>query len=206
MAFPRRTCGAYESGLRVQHGAKAACRRERWHRLRRTGSSLSSSFSSGFPSNWPARMPTSTVPEMIPVGVGCIEATTTVTQGELRNARGPEFDLGGPEPPWRIPGERMEMRRKSPGEHLVPLSTQAAALLTELRTITGRDPHDLLFAGLVPGKPISDATLGQALRRLGYGSERIVPHGLRRSQESRECIDPAQDAVRSSATASERAS
>ena len=99
--------------------------------------------------------------------------------GELRNARWPEFDLDGPEPLWRIPGERMKMRRKNPGEHLVPLATQVVELLKKLRTITWDNAHGLLFPGLVPGKPISDATLGQALRRLGYGPERIVPHGFR---------------------------
>ncbi len=99
--------------------------------------------------------------------------------GELRNARWPEFDLDGPDPLWRIPGERMKMRRKNPGEHLVPLSTQVAGLLRKLRTITGDNAHGLLFPGLVAGKPISDATLGQALRRLGYGPDRIVPHGFR---------------------------
>ena len=99
--------------------------------------------------------------------------------GELRNARWPEFDLDAAEPLWRIPGERMKMRRKDPGEHLVPLSTQAATLLRELRTITGKNSHHLVFPGLMAGKPISDATLGQALRRLGYGPERIVPHGFR---------------------------
>ena len=98
---------------------------------------------------------------------------------ELRNARWPEFDLDGPEPLWRIPGERMKMRRKNPGEHLVPLSTQATALLLELRAITGANVHGLLFPGYVSGKPISDATRGQALRRLGYGPDRIVPHGFR---------------------------
>ena len=97
----------------------------------------------------------------------------------LRNARRPEFDLDGAEPLWRIPGERMKMRRKNPGEHLVPLSTQVVALLRKLRTITWDKLHGLLFPGLVPGKPISDATLGQALRRLGYGPDRIVPHGFR---------------------------
>ena len=99
--------------------------------------------------------------------------------GELRNARWPEFDLDVPEPLWRIRSERMKMRRKNPGEHLVPLSMQAGALLKELRTITGTNVHGLLFPGLLPGKPISDATLGQALRRLGYGPDRIVPHGFR---------------------------
>jgi integrase len=102
--------------------------------------------------------------------------------GELRNARWREFDLEGTGdhgPLWRIPGERMKMRRKNPGEHLVPLAAQVVAMLKELHGITGHDPHGLLFPGLVPGKPISDATLGQALRRLGYGPDRVVPHGFR---------------------------
>ncbi len=114
--------------------------------------------------------------------------------GELRNARWGEFELDssavaaasnrqGLLPPagllWRVPGERMKMRHKNPGEHLVPLSRQAVKLLTDLRTITGGDPNGLLFPGLVRGKPISDATLGQALKRLGYGADRIVPHGFR---------------------------
>ena len=96
--------------------------------------------------------------------------------GELRNARWTEFDLAGPEPLWRIPGERMKMRQ---GEHLVPLSRQAAGLLTELRSITGHDPSGLLFPGLIPGKPISEATINYALRRMGYGPDRIVGHGFR---------------------------
>ena len=102
--------------------------------------------------------------------------------GELRNARWGEFDLqGSPDagPLWRVPGERMKMRRKNSGEHLVPLSRQTVMLLTNLRAITGGDPNGLLFPGLVRGKPISDATLGQALKRLGYGPDRIVPHGFR---------------------------
>ena len=114
--------------------------------------------------------------------------------GELRNARWGEFDLNdsvdvgasglqGLAPPagplWRVPGERMKMRRKNPGEHLVPLSRQVVTLLTDLQAITGGNSNGLLFPGLVRGKPISDATLGQALRRLGYGPDRIVPHGFR---------------------------
>ena len=72
--------------------------------------------------------------------------------GELRNARWGELDLGGsvdagaggPQglaqpvgPLWRIPGERMKMRRKNPGEHLVPLLRQTVTLLTDLQAITG---------------------------------------------------------------------
>jgi integrase len=99
--------------------------------------------------------------------------------GELRNATWAEFDLDVPEPLRRIPGGRMKMRGKNSGEHLVPLSTQAAGLLRELHTITGTNPRGLLFPGLVAGKPTSENTLNQALRRLGYGPDRIVPHGFR---------------------------
>ena len=117
-----------------------------------------------------------------------------VRPGELHNARRGEFDLNDSVdvgasglqglaptagPLWRVPSERMKMRRKNPGEHLVPLSRQTVTLLTDLQAITGSDSNGLLFPGLVRGKPISDATLGQALKRLGYGAERIVPHGFR---------------------------
>ena len=99
--------------------------------------------------------------------------------GELRNATWAEFDLDTAEPLWRIPSARMKMRRKTPSEHLVPLSRQVVMQLNELRMITGRNSDGLLFPGLVKGKPISDATLGQALKRLGYGPDKIVPHGFR---------------------------
>ena len=99
--------------------------------------------------------------------------------GELRNARWPEFDLDSAEPLWRIPGERMKMRRKNPGEHLVPLATQVVELLKKLRTVTWDNAHGLLFPGLVAGKPISENTLNQALRRMGYGPDKIVSHGFR---------------------------
>lgn len=62
-------------------------------------------------------------------------------------------------------------------EHVVPLSRQAVALLRELRPISsGR----LLFPSLRTGaRPISEATLGAALRRLGYASSEMTPHGFR---------------------------
>ena len=50
-------------------------------------------------------------------------------------------------------------------------------LLKELQALTGTG--ELLFPGLVPGKPISDATINYALRRMGYGPDRIVGHGFR---------------------------
>ncbi len=48
-----------------------------------------------------------------------------VRPGELRKADWSEFDLDNAEPTWRIPAERMKMRE----QHLVPLSSQAVAIL-----------------------------------------------------------------------------
>lgn len=50
----------------------------------------------------------------------------------LRAAEWSEIDFDAAE--WRIPAERMKMRER----HIVPLSTQAIALLRDLRAITGR--------------------------------------------------------------------
>ena len=38
---------------------------------------------------------------------------------------------------WRIPAERMKMRE----QHIVPLSTQAVAILRELHALTGPDGY-----------------------------------------------------------------
>jgi integrase len=95
-----------------------------------------------------------------------------VRPGELRGAEWLEFDLKEGE--WRIPGRRMKM-----GEpHLVPLSTQAVALLEELHKHTGEGR--LLFPSLSSkDRPISDNTLNAALRRLGYSGDEQTAHGFR---------------------------
>ena len=95
-----------------------------------------------------------------------------VRPGELRAAEWCEFDLEKPE--WRIPGPRMKMRTP----HVVPLSHQAVALLKELQPLSGRSsyvfPSERTF-----DRPMSDNTLNAALRRLGYASHVITPHGFR---------------------------
>ena len=61
--------------------------------------------------------------------------------------------------------------------HIVPLSHQVIALLKEYQPISnGR----LLFPSLrTAAKPISEATLGAALRRLGYAVGEMTVHGFR---------------------------
>ena len=74
---------------------------------------------------------------------------------------------------WRIPAKRMKMRL----DHMVPLSTQALAILQQLHELTGEG--QLMFPGLRHGKAISDATFIAALRRMGYEKEEMCAHGFR---------------------------
>ena len=97
-----------------------------------------------------------------------------VRPGELRHADWREFDLEASEPQWRIPEERMKMRE----QHIVPLSTQAVALLRELCQITG--PSGYVFpCALDPRRPMSENALTAALRRMGYTSSEMTWHGFR---------------------------
>lgn len=92
--------------------------------------------------------------------------------GEIRLAQWDEFDLDNKV--WVIPANRMKMRR----EHRVPLVDEAVTLLNELHALTGWG--DLLFPSLMSSKkPISENTLNQALRRMGFGPEEVTSHGFR---------------------------
>jgi integrase len=103
-----------------------------------------------------------------------LAALVFVRPGELRGAVWEEFEIEGPEPVWRIPGERMKMGL----EHLVPLAPQVLSLLDELRPIVGE--KGLLFPSLRSGaRPISENTLNAALRRMGYAKDEMTAHGFR---------------------------
>jgi len=92
--------------------------------------------------------------------------------GELRKAEWSEFNLEGAE--WRIPAERMKMRE----QHIVPLSTQAIALLRELQALTGHGKY--VFPGARTNeRPMSENTINAALRRLGYANDQMTGHGFR---------------------------
>lgn len=94
---------------------------------------------------------------------------TFVRTGELINARWSEFDLDNAE--WLIPAERMKMRQA----HIVPLSSQAIAILQELQKLTGDSKY--VFSGPA-GKPMSNNTILKALGRLGYEGK-MTGHGFR---------------------------
>jgi integrase len=103
-------------------------------------------------------------------------ALSAVRPGEIRGAAWREFErLGSEEAVWRIPAERMKMKR----EHVVPLSRQAIAVLAAVRGLTGRGP--LVFPNARHAhRPMSENAMGYLLNRAGYHS-RHVPHGWRAS-------------------------
>lgn len=97
---------------------------------------------------------------------------TFVRPGELRHAEWTEINLEVAE--WRIPAARMKMREK----HIVPLSSQAVAVLQELHPLTGSGRY------VFPGersreRPMSENTVLAALRRLGYEKGEMTGHGFR---------------------------
>lgn len=95
-----------------------------------------------------------------------------VRPGELRKAEWSEFDFDKAE--WNIPSERMKGRQA----HMVPLSTQAMTILRDLQPRTGKRRH--VFAGRDPHKPMSEAAVNAALRRMGYDTKtEITGHGFR---------------------------
>ena len=98
-------------------------------------------------------------------------ARTFLRTTELREALWSEIDMERAE--WRVPADRMKMRH----EHLVPLSTQALAVLESLQEINGR--YRYVFTGRNSvARPISENTLLYALYRMGYKRQATV-HGFR---------------------------
>ncbi len=95
-----------------------------------------------------------------------------VRPGELRQAEWSEFDLDAAV--WRIPAARMKMK----SAHLVPLSTQALALLQEIKQLTGSGRY-VFPSERTHMRSMSDGTLTAALRTLGYSREQMTVHGFR---------------------------
>nr|WP_321499364.1 tyrosine-type recombinase/integrase [uncultured Dethiosulfovibrio sp.] len=98
------------------------------------------------------------------------QAYTFARPGELRKAEWVEFDGDT----WKIPAEKMKMKRI----HWVPLSRQALEILDKLREISGKSRY--LFPSIRSmTRPMSDATVLAALRRLGYTQDEMTGHGFR---------------------------
>lgn len=94
--------------------------------------------------------------------------------GELRMACWSEFDFE--QKSWTIPAARTKMRR----EHKKPLTSQCISILSELHRLTGH--QSLVFPAIGRGnRPISENTMNQALRRMGFDQGQHTSHGFRAS-------------------------
>lgn len=101
---------------------------------------------------------------------------TGLRTGELRGALWSEIDTK--KALWEISAERIKMRRP----HIIPLSTQALAIIEQIRAMTGQFP--LLFPGRNdPSKTMSEASINQVFKRIGY-TGRVTGHGFRHTMST----------------------
>ena len=93
--------------------------------------------------------------------------------GELRRAKWSDINLD--EAMWSIPAEVMKMREP----HLVPLSSQAVEILKDLLPFSGHLEY-VFPGGRDPKRPMSDAAVNAAMRRLGIDTQNeLTGHGFR---------------------------
>jgi integrase len=93
-----------------------------------------------------------------------------VRPGELRAAEWADIDLEAAE--WRY------HVTKTDTQHIVPLATQAVAILRELHMLTGTGRF--VFPGArTNGRPMSDNAILAAMRRMGIGKDEMSGHGFR---------------------------
>lgn len=96
--------------------------------------------------------------------------------GEIRTMRWDELDLAAGK--WTIPATKTKMRR----EHEVPLSEQAVAIIRSMIPVSGSS--EFVFPAFhTIKKPISENTVNQALRRMGYAGM-MTAHGFRATASS----------------------
>ena len=93
-----------------------------------------------------------------------------VRPGELRKAEWAHIDLDAAE--WRY------TVTKTGTPHIVPLATQAVAILREVHALTGNGKF--VFPGArTNGRPMSDNAILAAMRRMGIEKDEMSGHGFR---------------------------
>lgn len=93
-----------------------------------------------------------------------------VRPGELRTALWADIDLEAGE--WRY------TVTKTNTTHIVPLATQAVALLRELQALTGHGRY-VFPSARTDERPISDNAILAAMRRMGIDKDEMSGHGFR---------------------------
>lgn len=101
-------------------------------------------------------------------------ALTMTRPGDVRGLRRSEINFD--RAIWSIPAERMKMRRP----HDVPLSKQAIKVLKDVWPLS--ENGELVLPSIRSWKkPLSDAAMNSALRRMGYSQDEMTAHGFRAS-------------------------
>lgn len=93
-----------------------------------------------------------------------------VRPGELRKARWEDIDLERALWSYRV--------TKTGQDHMVPLSTQAVAILLALEPFTSKGPY-VFPSERTRERPMSENALPAAMRRLGIPKEEMSAHGFR---------------------------
>lgn len=106
---------------------------------------------------------------------------------ELRMAKWADIDLKAAT--WQY------LVSKTKTNHIVPLSTQAVAILREIHPLSGHGEY-VFQGGHSPLKPMSESAINAALKRMGYDTKtQITGHGFRAMARTilheRLNIDPA---------------
>jgi len=95
-----------------------------------------------------------------------------VRPGELRQMEWKDVDLEAAQ--WRF------VVSKTNTPHIVPLATQALAILNDIKPVTGRGRYVFPSARVRDGsRPMSDVALLAALRRMGIDKDEQTVHGFR---------------------------
>lgn len=103
-----------------------------------------------------------------------LTALTMTRPGEVRYMR--RAEILWPKATWRIPAERMKMRRP----HDVPLSRQALTIIRDIWSLS--EGHELVLPSIrSPRKALSENAMNSALRRIGFSKEEVCAHGFRSS-------------------------
>ena len=109
-----------------------------------------------------------------PVVMAAIKLTPLLfcRPGELRHLEWSEVNFA--EGRIELPASKMKMKEP----HIIPLASQAIAILKELQPITGRGKY-VFPSARGASRPLSENGVRTALRTLGYTNEQISPHGFR---------------------------
>ena len=99
-----------------------------------------------------------------------LNALLFVRPGELRHAQWADIDFEAAE--WRYTAT------KTKTDHVVPLASQALAILAELKPLTGSGRY-VFPCGTTAARPMSNNAVLSALRRAGIPPDEMSGHGFR---------------------------